>query len=316
MLTYFYKMDSAWQIFLLVLSQFTVFLFVAGIVFLYRRGCKLLRLSGVVLAFLINAVVYVCLQLDSRITLSTPDVHLHIPYTVLLLVVSFSLAYIVWVLIGETKGKKTISRGSIKEAFDNLPTGVCFFNDEGIPVLCNLAMQRFSFSVCGKDVQYITELEGCLLDDFVPVSGVRKVGKTFVLPSGAAWRLKKRVITHESGNSYTQYIAADVTNLYKKREELIRENEQLRKVQEDLRRLSANVVAITREEEILNTKMRVHDEMGRCLIAAQKYLKEENKEPIPDSIAASWQRAVAMIKYNNETQDEDMSCRFVKPVRL
>ena len=50
--------------------------------------------------------------------------------------------------------------------------------------------------------------------------------------------------------------------------DLTKENEQLRKVQEDLKRLSAKVVAVTREEEILNTKMRVHDEMGRCLVAS------------------------------------------------
>ena len=89
-------------------------------------------------------------------------------------------------------------------------------------------------------------------------------------------------------------------------------------MQEDLQRLSANVVAVTREEEILNTKMRVHDEMGRCLVAAQKYLKQDCTESIPDSIATSWQRAVSMIKYSNDTPEDDMllqirkTCEYVK----
>ena len=96
------------------------------------------------------------------------------------------------------------------------------------------------------------------------------------------------------------------------------ENAQLRRVQADLQKLSANVVAVTREEEILNTKMRVHDEMGRCLVAAQKYLQAGNTESIPDSVATSWQRAVSMIKYSNDMPEEDMllqirkTCEYVK----
>ena len=41
-------------------------------------------------------------------------------------------------------------------------------------------------------------------------------------------------------------------------------------------------------------------------MAAQKYLKEDCTESIPDSLAIEWQRAVSMLKYNNETTDEDM----------
>ena len=213
---------------------------------------------------------------------------------------------------------KTINQTSIKEAFDNLPTGVCFFNEEGLPVLCNLAMYRFSFAVSGKDVQFITDLESCLADDFAPVGETRKDGRVFILPNGSAWHLEKRTFDHESGTVYTQFIAADVSDLHENRMELMRENAQLRKVQTELQRLSANVVTITREEEILNTKMRVHDEMGRCLVAAQKYLDASSEETIPDSVATSWQRAVSMLKYNNDAPDEDMlsqirkTCEFVE----
>lgn len=317
-MTCFFKIDSVWQIFLLVLSQLTVFFYVISTVFLYRRGCKPLKMAGVIIAFVFNTILYATLQLDSRITEESLGIHLHSPYIILFIVVSSSLFYSVWALVSETKGRKTINRNSIKEAFDNLPTGVCFFNAAGLPVLCNRMMQRLSFAVCGKDLQFITELEEWLEEDFTPVSGVKKMNKTFVLPDGKAWHINRREFVHESGNAYTQFTAVDITELYEKREEVMRENEQLRKVQTDLQKLSANVVAITREEEILNTKMHVHDEMGRCLIAAQKYLQEGNTENIPDDVASSWQRAVSMIKYSNETPDDDMllqirkTCAFIK----
>ena len=217
-----------------------------------------------------------------------------------------------WLVLSETANRKIINNTSIKEAFDNLPTGVCFFNEAGLPVLCNHAMQRFSFAVCGKDVQYITDLEHCLDKDFAPTTDAKKDGRVFVLPDGRAWHLEKRTITNESGDLYTQYIAADVTELHENRVALQEETEQLRRVQSDLKVLAANIMTVTREEEILNTKMRVHDEMGKCLVAAQKYLQADSDESIPDSVAAAWQRAVSMIKYSNETDDEGMLLQIRK----
>ena len=318
MTSYFYQTGQIQQIVLLILSQFTVIAIAAGYILLFRRRCKLQKQLSLGATFLLNAVLYVLMQLDSRINGAERGLHLQIPYVVLLLIILLSLAYTIWAFFSETKQRKTISSISIKEAFDNLPTGVCFFNAEGLPVLCNLAMYRFSFAVCGKDIQFITDLENCFADDFIPADGVVKEGKIFVVPDGSAWRLEKRSFSYESINTYIQYIAADVTDLHEHQLELMQENEQLYKVQADLKKLSANVVAITREEEILNTKMRVHDEMGRCLTAAQQYLKDESGESIPDSLALSWQRAVSMIKYSNDTPDEDMlsqirkTCEFVK----
>ena len=305
-MTCFYQASSAWQIVLLVISQFAVISLAAGFILLFKRKCKLPKMIGMGALLLLNTTLYVLMQLDSRITGAEQGLHLHVPYFVLMLATVLSIALGAWLLLGETKNRKTINHRSIKESLDNLPTGVCFFNEAGLPVLCNHAMQRFSFAVCGKDVQFITDLENCLADDYIPTTDARKDGKAFVLPDGRAWHLEKRAFTNESGNPYTQYIATDVTELHENRVALQEENAQLRRVQSDLQVLSANVVTVTREEEILNTKMRVHDEMGRCLIEARKYLREGSSESIPENVISAWQRAVSMLKYNNETSDEDM----------
>ena len=318
MMTCFHLAGTVWQTILLVLSQGTVIALIAGTVILFMRKCKASKTVTMGAVFLVNVILYVLMQLDSRITGAAQGLHLHVPYAALMAVTLLSLVFCIWVLLSETKNRKTINHSSIKEAFDNLPSGVCFFNEAGLPVLCNHAMHRFSFAVCGRDVQFVTDLEDCLQPDFVPVSGVRKDGKVFVLTNGSAWQLEKRSFTYESGNRYSQYVATDVSQLQGKRMELQQENAQLRRAQADLQRLSANIVAVTREEELLNTKMRVHDEMGRCLVAAQKYLKKDCTETIPDSVVAAWQRAVSMIKYSNETPEDDMllqirkTCEYVK----
>ena len=309
---YFYEIGSFFQILILIVSLFTVIVLAVGMIFLHKRKSKLLTQAVMFIALLINMVLYVLMQLDNRLVSPDRDIQLPIPYIVLLLVISVSLVFFAWALLNETKNRKTINQRSIKESFDNLPTGVCYFNEAGLPVLCNQMMYRFSFAVCGKDVQYITDLESCLSEDFISSTGANKEGNIFVLSDGSAWQLEKRSINHENGDVYTQYIAADVTDLHKNHVELMQENAQLRKVQVELKKLSANVVTVTREEEILNTKMRVHDEMGRCLITAQKYLQEESENSIPDSVAQSWKRAVSMVKYNNDIPNEDMLSQIRK----
>lgn len=318
MMTAFHETASVLQFLLLVLSQFTILVLLSSIVLLFHCKCKRSKLLSLCAVLLPNMLLYIWMQVNSSTNGAEQTLRLSIPYMVLVSITALSLAFGIGMLFNETKNRRTISNMSIKEAFDNLPTGVCFFSPEGLPVLCNLAMYRFSFAVCGKDVQFITDLESCFVDHFVPVDGTVKDGDVFVLRDGRAWHLEKRFVTHESGSVFTQYIAADVTDLHTSRVELTQENEQLRKVQAELQRLSANVIAVTREEEILNTKMRVHDEMGRCLVAMSGYLKQDRAEHIPDGVALSWQKAISMLKYNNDTPDEDMlsqirtTCESVK----
>jgi len=318
MMTCFYQASSVLQIVLLVISQFAVISLAAGFILLFKRRCKLPKMIGMGAVLLLNTTLYILMQLDSRITGAEQGLHLHVPYAVLMLVTLLSIGLGAWIALSETQNRKTINHRSIKESFDNLPTGVCFFNEAGLPVLCNHAMQRFSFAVCNRDVQFVTDLEDCLDKDFVPIGDVEREGSVFILPDGQVIRLKMKLLTYENGETYTQFTATDITQLYQSRAELSRENEQLRKVQSNLMQMSANMVAVTREEEILSAKMRIHDDMGRCLMAAQQYLKKCDPVDISDHMIASWHRAVSMLKNYNESEEEDMlaqirkTCEFFK----
>ena len=304
MMNNFCSVSEQWQIFLLILSLLTVIILTIGCIFGMKYRYHIKSGFGLLGTLILNLLLYVMMQIDSRLTGNNHTFHLS--YIGVLFIILLSLGYAVWLIRHCTNNRKTINNASIKEAFDNLPTGVCFFNESGLPVLCNRAMQRFSFDVCGKDIQFITDLQECFLETFVPVKETSREGKIFTLADGSAWKLEMREVADEKGMVYTQFTALNVTDLQRKHTELMEENAQLKQMQLELKRLSANVVTITREEEILNTKMRVHDEMGKCLMKAQKYLKENSGESIPESVLIAWQRAVSMLKYNNDKTEEDM----------
>ena len=159
---------------------------------------------------------------------------------------------------------KRFIRNSVKEAFDNLPSGVCFFDKNGTVTLCNHQMYRVFFALTGMDLQSLPELQ-----DFLNSHGneSHRDHEFFLLEDNTAWTFAQEQITTQEGETYTQVTASDVAELYLRQKELEEEMRKLKKHAERIRRLSSDILALIREEEILNMKMRVHDDIGiRVLI--------------------------------------------------
>ena len=153
---------------------------------------------------------------------------------------------------------------AVKEAFDNLPSGVCFFDKNGTVTLCNHQMYRVFFALTGMDLQSLPELQ-----DFLNSHGneSHRDHEFFLLEDNTAWTFAQEQITTQEGETYTQVTASDVAELYLRQKELEEEMRKLNKHAERIRRLSSDILALIREEEILNMKMRVHDDIGiRVLI--------------------------------------------------
>ena len=112
---------------------------------------------------------------------------------------------------------KWFIRNSVKEAFDNLPSGICFFDKNGILTLCNHQMYRLFFALTGKDLQSLAEMQELLSDDATAQSRQNQV---FLQDDGTAWRFTLETITTSDKKIYTQVIASDVTELYSKKKEL------------------------------------------------------------------------------------------------
>lgn len=188
-----------------------------------------------------------------------------------------------------------LKRNAVKEAFDNLPSGVCFFDKNGIVTLCNYQMHRLVFALTGRDLQSLPELQE-LLNGSTSVNGI------FVLDDGSAWKFLQESITTQYGNTYTQVTASDVTELYRKQQELEQDNRRLEEYAQRMRRLSSDIISLIREEETLNMKMRVHDDIGRSVIATRRFLQQNR--PMEELDLTVWKNAVRLLKHDNEIMDE------------
>lgn len=312
MMCFFYEARISVQMFLLVFSLICIIVIEMGFLYLWKQGCQVYKQICIGLVLLIQIFVFIFMILDAGFGVLSQKLCFHIHCFLLFVFMLLSLIYIVCIIYKEHQKVIIINNTSIKEAFDTLPIGICFFNESGLLILCNSSMYRFGFALFGKDIQTVSDLDDCLKKDFIPLDGVYRDGDLFILNNHTTWYLEKRQFIYENKYSYTKFIAYDVSVLHNKKMELEREMKHLRGFRDKLYKLSANVVAITREEEILNTKMRVHDEMGRCLLLAQKYLSYEQIEDTMDQIILNWQRAVSMMKYHYDSEENDMLMQIRK----
>ncbi len=203
-----------------------------------------------------------------------------VPIWGIVLFIWIAVAYgLMSIMSAERRRRKVLSRYSIKESLDNLPSGVCFFHEDGTLTLCNRQMYNLVYELTGHDVQQYADFKEVIR--WSSGSSLVDGGKSVFRIAGKIWHFKETPIVDSKGNKYIQVVATDVTELYDKRQELTRENESLKRAVGNLQKLSDSILTETREEEILSLKMRVHDEMGRSLINIRRVLSGE--EPLENA---------------------------------
>ncbi len=192
----------------------------------------------------------------------------------------------------------------IKESFDHLPIAVCFFDTNGIVRLINHRMLAIAVLLQENGVQTLTELESALKTPPEGIYCLEPQLKIFRFPNGSALRFTKEQIKTKAGVRYTQVTAFDVTELMQRQTELNKENKKLAKVNDRLRRLFEQMPEIIREEETLEMKQRVHDDIGHSILAVRRALYQQSSLTALKESAALFEQSIAVLYRSNQIRAE------------
>ena len=226
---------------------------------------------------------------------------LPLPLWLLWCIVAAADFLLIWEIVRLRRLKRQeLSRDSVKQAIDLLPSGICYFTPSGSVKLCNMQMHILFRTLSQSDLQTLTELQDALAHCDAG-SGVIRLSherQTYLFPDGKAWRYRQNVVTDEDGAVYTETIFSDMTELYHKKLELKEQIKQLNAISHELKLLSDNVLILTREKEVLSAKTKLHDYMGAGLIAMRQILRHNQTEEAANAIELLRQ-AVSAIKNDN-----------------
>ena len=197
-------------------------------------------------------------------------------------------------------------RVAVKEALDNLPSAVCYFTATGTIKLCNRAMYALFRKITQNDLQSLDELNaaraGC-----DRTTGIIRDGNVFVFPDGSAWQYGAHTVKTADGQIYTEAVFSDVTELYQKRQQLQQQSRELKKMYQELKILSDNLQEMTREQEILNLKSRLHDQMNMGVAAIRQILRQNTASEENNAAIQQFRRAIQVLQAENAYPQDDVA---------
>ena len=97
-----------------------------------------------------------------------------------------------------------------------------------------------------------------------------------------------------------------MTELYEKQQELKCQSRELKKMYRELKVLSENVLEMTREQEILNLKTRLHDQMNMGVAAIRQILRQSTTSEENAAAVAQFRRAIQVLREENVYPQDDV----------
>ena len=219
------------------------------------------------------------------------------PYGVLAALLALMASAEAALLLHLKQQRKTmLTPMSAKESLDALPDGICFFHADGQPLLVNMRMNRISAELFGTTLLNADAFLQSLRRGEGKAEFLRTEPTVIVrTEDGKVWDFRVRTLTVRRA-AVQELIAYDVTEQHRLGEELDARNEGLRRVNERLRRYSREVERSTMEKELLTAKMRVHDDVGRSLLAFRAYLEQPKADRNRNALLLLWRQTVAVLK--------------------
>ena len=235
-----------------------------------------------------------------------------IPYVILIVMGICGFLYVEIKIFGIYKYRKSCLReNAVQESLDNLPSGIVFFDGNGMPKLMNRKMYQICQNLAGRDIQNITELKEALGHPLKENVFYDVDLKVYCLADGSVWKFSEKEIITTAGDHFFQVLASEVSELYRNKVLLKEENQKLQEMSVAMKELSKNVITLTREEEMLSMKMRVHDNLGYSVLAAHRMLMQES-EADRDVFLSQWKQTLDLLNKDNESVEGEQLHRQVQ----
>lgn len=203
--------------------------------------------------------------------------------------------------------KSRITSASVKEAVDSLPAGLCVYLPGGRVVMVNRAMEQFCLRTCGGllingEAFRDRLLEGELLPGCSRTTAEGMV--LIVLEDGSAWAAQEKEVPY-AGFSAHRLLVSEVTETYRKTLSLQKMQSELKALNERLTDYNQEIVELTAEKELLNARVRLHDQMGEDLLTMKQYLLQGGTEQQRKEIESMLRRNVTFLKTGHSAQRRD-----------
>ena len=251
----------------------------------YKQKLKLLIYDLIVFALLFGCTVFLSASGYNRINIPW----LAFAFASALVIVFSSLR----ILRFRKAMKNTVSPASIRQAFDNLETGIMFTDEDGRAILTNKKTALLCLEISGT----FPQTEADVFASFEKADLIDEQKLIYSTPSGKILQLNKCSLNDSAPEGVSQITIQDVTALHKANVLLKEENEQLKKTNEKIVSMLERLSDRIREQETLALKTQIHNDIGVSLIALGNLIRHGETSNAGEQIDLL-QNAVSYFSFN------------------
>lgn len=268
------------------------------------------RFSIAMDAILLVTTILICavLRLDENYVTGelyrVAALRLRIPAVIPVLYLVITLIWYLYSLwTGYQKHRSIITPSSIRYTINNLPDGLLLATADGLPVLTNRRMYTLAEQIQGTPLVNANQFYERLIGDLRGVSGdaVDYAGSVSRrIEDGTVWRFIDEDITIGE-ERFVEIRAVDTTASWQLSQELFQKNERLMEQKQRLQLLLQNLSAIQQNEELLASKIRVHDQLGSAILTTKHYLIRNTcqEESETKRMLRYWKHLVSQLKQSD-----------------
>ena len=202
--------------------------------------------------------------------------------------------------------KNTISKMSIKEAFDDLPCGICFYEASGVTRLVNSKRNDFSIRITGEYLLNGKKFISILTDENIKRNSLshQEEEEYIISLDDHVYSFRRR--EHQlSDKSLYEIIATDITRKHQLSRELNKKNKELSSFNKRMRQYGETIEELTIEKETLSAKRNIHDKLGKLLILSRQSLDKDRTEEEKEVLLSTWKNTLIAFESMKENESND-----------
>ena len=213
------------------------------------------------------------------------------------------VALILSLLYAISWNKKNLSPTSIKESADTLPSGICFYDKNGLVRLINEKMNQLCILTTNKALLNGVEFFNKIANgDVVNCISLKKGDEPIIEYNDKTVFSFKRYEHNIDGKIVYEIVALDITKLYFLTIELEKKLNELKAIKKRLIEYGDKVDELAYEKELLKAKIRVHDDMGKLMLTSKRKLSENLSNEDKKRLLSFWKEEIETFKNIKETE--------------
>ena len=202
--------------------------------------------------------------------------------------------------------KKNLSPLSIKESFDTLPMGICFYEDNGLIRLSNTEMDDASFLLDKEALLNGSTFYECLEKKEIPDVTYLSISPQEVILQKDEKVLSFRHYLHKIEKKNIHEIdESDITKTYELTKELEKKTKELQRLQKRLLSYEKNAKELITEREILETKIHIHGNLGKLLLITKEKMKQNLSHSEKEELLLLWEKGIDDFLTNEKEEKKD-----------